>query len=147
MMAKRILIPVDREDRAEVVAGLVADLARSSGAAVRLVYVGPLPETRVDTYGRVIAYQSQDLERMESTARARLSFFAQTQLDGVPVEVRVRWGDAVDEILDEAEIFDADLIAVPAPRSSWWRPRVRGFVARLLRRTETPVMLLAGAAA
>ncbi len=43
-MAKRILIPVDAEERAEV--ALVADLARSSGATVRLLHVGPLPQTR-----------------------------------------------------------------------------------------------------
>ncbi|MGH7355745.1 MAG: universal stress protein, partial [Candidatus Rokuibacteriota bacterium] len=107
-MAKRILIPVDREGRAETVVRLVADLARSSGATVRLVHVGPLPRTRMDAYGRVIAYQSQDLERMESVARARLSVFAHTLLDGVPVEVRVRCGDVADEILDEAEAFGAD---------------------------------------
>jgi len=148
MMAKRILIPIDHEARAEGVVSLVADLARSSGATVRLLHVGPLPRTRMDAYGRVIAYQSQDLERMESVARVRLSVFAHTQLEGVPVEVRVRCGDATDEILEEAEAFGADLIAVPAPGPRWWRPqRVRGLVARLLRRTNTPVMLVAGAAA
>lgn len=147
-MAKRILIPVDHEERAEGVVSLVADLARSSGATVRLLHVGPLPQTRFDDQGRVIAYQSQDFERMENAARARLSLFAHTLLDGVPVEVRVRSGDAADEILEEAEAFGADLIAVPAPRYRWWRPRrVRGLVARLLRRTATPVMLVAGAAA
>jgi len=148
MMAKRILVPVDNEERAEAVVGLVADLARSSGATVRLLHVGPLPQTRLDAHGRVIAYQSQDLERMESVARARLTVFGHTQLDGVPVEVRVRCGDAVDEIVNEAEVFGADLIAVPAPRYRWWRPRrVGGLVARLLRRTDTPVMLFAGAVA
>lgn len=147
-MAKRILIPVDHEERAEEVVSLVADLARSSGATVRLLHVGPLPQTRFDDAGRVIAYQSQDFERMESVARARLTVFAHTLLDGVPVEVRVRCGDAADEILEEAEVFGADLIAVRAPRSRWWQPRrVRGLVARLLRRTGTSVMLVAGAAA
>ena len=147
-MAKRIMIPVDREERAETVVGLVADLARASGATVRLVHVGPLPQTRTDAYGRVIAYQSQDFERIESVARARLSVLAHTLLDGLPVEVRVRCGDVTDEILDEAEAFGADLIALPAPRSRWWQPRrVRGLVARLLRRADTPVMLVAGAAA
>lgn len=147
-MAKRILIPVDREERAESVAGLVADLARSSGATVRLLHVGPLPRTREDEYGRVIAYQSQDFERMEGAARARLSTLAHTQLDGVPVEVRFSAGDVTEEILREAEAFGADLIAVPAPPRRWWRPgRVRGVVARLLRRTDTPVMFVAGATA
>lgn len=147
-MAKRILVPVDREERAEGVVGLVADLARSSGATVRLLHVGPLPQMRTDAYGRVIAYQSQDFERIEGAARWRLSVFAHTRLEGVPVEVRVRCGDAADEILREAEAFGADLIAVSAPRCRWWRPRrVRGLVARLLRRTDTPVMLVAGAAA
>ncbi len=147
-MAKRILIPVDAEERAEAVVALVADLARSSGATVRLLHVGPLPQTRMDANGRVIAYQSQDFERMESVARARLTLFGLTRLDGVPVEVRVRCGDTVDEIVDEAEVFGADLIAVPAPRYRWWRlRRVGGLVARLLRRTDTPVMLLAGGAA
>lgn len=147
-MAKRILIPVDHEERAEEVVSLIANLARSSGATVRLLHVGPLPQTRFDGQGRVIAYQNQDFERMESIARARLTVFAHTLLDGVPVEVRVRCGNVADEILEEAEVFGADLIAVPAPRSRWWQPRrVRGLVARLLRRTDTPVMLVAGASA
>ena len=42
-MAKRILVPLDRSEHAEAVLPFVADIARSSGATVRLLNVARLP--------------------------------------------------------------------------------------------------------
>lgn len=53
-MAKRILVPLDRRERAETVLPLVADMARAGGATVRLLHVAPLPRIRQDACGRVI---------------------------------------------------------------------------------------------
>ncbi|HKB26094.1 MAG TPA: universal stress protein [Methylomirabilota bacterium] len=71
-MAKRILVPLDRRERAEVVLPLFADLARASDATVRLLHVAPLPRFRQDTYGRVIGYADQESDRLEGD-RAALS--------------------------------------------------------------------------
>jgi nucleotide-binding universal stress UspA family protein len=61
----------------------------------------------------------------------------------VPVESIVRFGDPVREILLEADAFGADLIAVGARRHGRLRRLVSGVVAKLLRRSEVPVLLLA----
>ncbi|MBI4636822.1 MAG: universal stress protein [Candidatus Rokubacteria bacterium] len=146
-MAKRILVPLDREERGEAIVDLVAALARQSGATVRLLHVGPLPQTRMDAYGRVIAYQSQDMERIDGLGRTYLRGVAATRLDGVPVELAVRFGEPAEEILAEAEVFGADLIAVSGGKPRWWRlGRLKGIAARLLRRATAPVMLVAAEA-
>jgi nucleotide-binding universal stress UspA family protein len=141
-MAKRILVPLSLREHALSVLPLVADLARSSGGTVRLLHVAPLPSERVDADGRVIAYQSQEMERIEHD---RLAFLngAAAELHGVPVETVVRFGSISREILLEAEAFGADIVALAGEgRRSLWRS-LAGITAKILRQSATPVMLLA----
>jgi|SRR5262245_61425581 len=141
-MAKRILVPLSLKDRDHSALPLIADMARSSGGSVRLLHVTPVPSERVNADGRVVAYQSQEMERIELD---RLKFLkgAAAELDGVPVESVVRFGAVGREILREAEAFDADVIALTGPRRpSIWRSLV-GVAATVLRRSEIPVLLLA----
>jgi len=141
-MAKRILVPVERSDAAQSVLPLVADMARSNGATVRLLHVAALPSERVADDGRLVAYASQEMERIEFAQRDELKM-AEAQLEGVPVESVVRFGDPAQEILLEAEAFGADLIAVSVEHRRWpWR--TLGSVAgKLFRRSDVPVVLLA----
>src|SRR2546426_9936075 len=48
MMAKRILVPVGDNERAEAIVPVVAALARAGGGSVRLLSVRPAQRTRVD---------------------------------------------------------------------------------------------------
>ena len=140
-MAKRILVPLDRSEQAEAVLPVVADIARGSGATVRLLNVAGLPEAKFGDYGRVVAYESQEMERI--TFR-RLDYLrsAEAQLHGVPVESVVRFGEPADEIAQEAEVFGADLVAVTAPRRGWFS-RLYGTLADALRRkSSVPVLVL-----
>jgi nucleotide-binding universal stress UspA family protein len=139
-MAKRILVPLDRSEHAEAVLPIVADLARSSGASVRLMNVAGIPEQKVGDYGRVVAYESQEVERI---TYSRLDYLreAEARLEGVPVESVVRFGDPADEIAQEAEVFGADLVAVTAPRRGWFS-RLFGSVADALRRKSTVPLLV-----
>jgi nucleotide-binding universal stress UspA family protein len=140
-MAKRILVPLDRSEHAEAVLPVVADIARSSGATVRLLNVARLPEQKLGDYGRVVAYESQEVERITFS---RLDYLrsAETQLQGVPVESVVRFGDPADEIAQEAEVFGADLVAVTEPRRGWFS-QLYGSVANGLRRkSPVPVLVL-----
>jgi len=142
-MAKRILVPLDRTEHAEAVLPIVADIARSSGGSVRLINVARIPEQKFGDYGRVVAYESQEVERVTFS---RLDYLrdAEAQLDGVPVESVVRFGDPAEEIAHEAEAFGADLVAVTEPRRGWLR-RLFGGVATVLRRkTTVPLLVLAG---
>ncbi len=140
-MAKRILVPLDRSDGAQWMLPLVGDLARSSGATVRLLHVAPIPEGRVGDHGRVIAYESQEMERLESMGLEHLKA-AEAQLEGVPVESVVRFGDPVEEIVCEAEAFGADLITLATSRRSWLRRVVGSVAGKVFQKAGVPVILL-----
>ena len=139
-MAKRILVPTDGEDRAIV--PLAAELARGAGATIRLLRVLPLPKMGIGAYGRVISYVDQEMESLRGRALDDLAA-VEAQLDGVPFETVIRFGDPVEEILLEAEVFSADVIAVGGHRRTWPRRALRSSVAdRVARRAAPPVLLL-----
>ena len=141
-MAKRILVPLSGREGAEAVLALVADAGRSGGATVRLLRVAPYPRMRTGPDGRVIAYVDQETNRLEGESQRYLRD-VEARLDGVAVERRVAFGDPADEIVREAEAFDADLIAMATPRPRWLARRLSGKVARrVFRRASAPVMLL-----
>jgi nucleotide-binding universal stress UspA family protein len=141
-MAKRILVPLDRSEHAEAVLPVVADIARSSGATVRLISVARAPEQKFGDYGRVVAYESQEMERVTNS---RLDYLrgAQAQLDGVPVETAVRFGDPAEEIAHEAEAFGADLVALTEPRRGWFGRLFGSMATALRRKTRVPLLVLA----
>lgn len=141
-MAKRILLPLDRSDEAWSALPIVADMARSSGATVRLLHVAPIPRERVTDGGRLVAYASQEMERVELDRRDYLETAA-SELQGVPVERVVRFGDPAEEILLESEAFGADLIAVTARGRGWLRHALGSVVGKLFRRSDVPVLVLA----
>ena len=144
-MTKRILVPLDMSERSESVLPLVADLARANGATVRLLHITPDSRTRFSEDNRVLIYAHQQEERDAAQAKQRLQSL-EPLLDGVAVEHRVRIGDPGEEILREADIFDADAIVMRASPWRWWR-RTLGRVAKQVRaRADVPVLLLSEAA-
>ena len=144
-MAKRILVPLDMDERSEAVLPLVVDLARAGGATVRLLHVTPYSRTRFSEDNRVLHYAHQQEERDAAQAMQHLQSL-EPLLDGVAVEQRVRIGDPGEEILREANAFGADAIVLRASPWRWW-PRTLGRVVRQVRaRAEAPVLLLSGAA-
>ena len=161
-MAKRILVPIGDNERAEAIVPVVAALARDGGGTVRLLNVQPLQRTRFDDdarrlplYGydagvtlevqqRVLLYAHAHEERLESETLERLRQL-EPLLDGVAVERTVRFGDVTEEIVREAEAFDADLIAVSERRRPWWRPALARLVDRVRGRVRVPVLALSGA--
>src|SRR5687767_2584937 len=123
-MAKRILAPIDADERSETVVPVLTGLAHGSGASVRLLRVFPVPEQIVGEHGRVIAYVDQEMSRLTAKGLDELAR-VEAQLGGIPVERVVRFGDPVEEIALEAEAFDADLIALAGDRPG----RVRRAIA------------------
>ena len=141
-MAKRILVPLNQGERAESVLPLVRDMALAAGATVRLLHVAPVAAMRTDASGRVIAYANQESDRLEQQGLDYLRLLG-AQLGGVPVENRVRFGNPREEILLEADAFDADLIALAAAKPRWLRPALFGGLSeRVRRQADAPVMLL-----
>jgi nucleotide-binding universal stress UspA family protein len=138
---KRIVVPLDASPIAECVLPVAADLARAGGGSIRLLRVEPLPNNYVDADGRVVAYADQEMARLEAEALDYLRT-VEARLGNIPVESCVRFGDPLDEILKEAEAFDADLIAVTTAGRSGLGRAVLGSVAeRVFRKAETPVLL------
>jgi len=127
-MAKRILVPLDEAVHAESMVKTIGTLARDTGATVRLLHVAPIPDTVVDDDGRVLAYADQEGERLEAEA---LDFLhaASIGLEGVAVECGVRFGDPVEQILAEADEWDADLVAMTTRGRSCIERAVMGSVA------------------
>jgi nucleotide-binding universal stress UspA family protein len=139
-MAKRILIPVGPSEAADAGIPLVADLARSHGATIRLLTVYPVP--RLDAGRGGIPYADRDMERLRRAGLRRLDSVA-ARLDGVRLERVVRFGEPVEEILIEANAFGADLIAL-STGDGVWRSKFlgRGIADRVFRRASVPVLLL-----
>lgn len=142
MTTKRILVPLDGRETAEAMVPVVASLARDTGAAVRLLRIFPVPSEVMTSQGRMVASVDQEMARLESRA---LSDFApaETELSGLPVETVVRYGEPVEEIAREAEVFGADLIALTAGRHGRLRAALApGVAQRLQARTDTPTLVL-----
>jgi nucleotide-binding universal stress UspA family protein len=138
-MAKRILLPLDTTEEAERIVPFVADMARGGGATVRLLHVAPVPEAIVHD-GRVIAYVDQETSRLDTEARDYLSVI-ELAFTGVPVEVAVRFGDAVSGILAEADEFGADVIAVTSGGQHAFR-KIGRVADQLLKSGRVPVLML-----
>ena len=144
-MAKRILVPLDASERADAVLPLVADLARAAGGTVRLLHVTPYSRTRFSPDDRVIHYAHQQEERDAREAERWLQDLTQ-RLDGIAVEHGVRTGDPREEILREADAFEADVIVLRAARWRWWRRTLGRVVTHLRARAEVPLLVLSEAA-
>ena len=140
-MYKKILVPLDREAGAEVALPVAADLAKSDGTVIRLVYVAPTPSAIV-AEGRVIAYADQESDRLQHLGMVYLREAAH-QLAGLPVEYAVRFGEPAEEILEEAREFGADLVVMATHGRSGVARLMLGSVAvAVLRRSEVPVVLV-----
>jgi len=139
MMTKRILVPIEKDPS---VASLINGVAREQGSTVRLLRVFPIPERVVGPHGRTIAYADQEMERLTAQGLRELEH-AEQELAGVSVERVVRFGDPVEEILREADAFEADLIAVSTtPHGRLASALAPDVGERVLRAASAPVMLL-----
>jgi nucleotide-binding universal stress UspA family protein len=141
-MAKRILVPLDRETEHEAILPVVADLASAGGAIIRLLHVAPMPDNVVNDDGLIVAFADQEMQRLEVEWHDALAP-ALAMLPPLSVEHAMRFGEPVAQILAEATEFDADLIVVTTTRRSAVRLALLGSVAdQLVRRAKPPVLLL-----
>jgi len=140
-MYKKILIPLDHSFGTENALKIVVDLARANGSVVRLLHVTRRPAAVV-VNGRVVAYADQESERLKYEAEVYLREVAR-RLAGFAVEYAVRFGDAAEEIIEEARESGADLIAMATHGRTGVSRLLLGSVAEaVLRRSEVPVVLV-----
>lgn len=141
-MRRTILVPLDGSPGSEVVLPRVAELARSEHGTVRLLHVAPPAQAKVAPDGRILVYADQEAARIAENARAYLTRAA-AALSGIDVELAVRFGDPVSEILDEAESAGVDLVAMATHQRTGLRRLLEGSVAeRVERLARVPVLLV-----
>jgi len=143
-MAKRILTPIDGREPSETIVPVVAALARGAGSTVRLLRVFPVPEQVIGPYGRTIAYVDQEMSRLTAEGLDQLAH-VEAELEGIPVERVVRFGEPAEEIRLEAEAFNADLVALATTRRSRLGSALVPSVAeRVVRDASVPTLVLRG---
>jgi acetoin utilization protein AcuB len=140
-LGRVILVPLDGTSGSEAVLETIGEVARAEGASVRLLSVQP-PAHEVEAEGRVLAYADQETERVEGEAQVYLKRVA-ASLGPVTVAFAVRFGEPVEQIVEEAEASRATLIAMATHRRTGIARIVKGSVAERVERTTTiPVMLV-----
>lgn len=143
-MAKRILTPIGPGERGEAIVPVVRALAHGAGSTVRLLRVFPVPARVVGSHGRTVAYSDQEMARLTAEGRDDLRRI-EAQLDEIPVESVVRFGEVAEEILLEAEAFDADLIALASSNRGRLRSALApGVAERVARRAPVSTLTLRG---
>ena len=141
VMAKRILAPLDTHEVSDAIVPVLAGLARGAGASVRLLRVFPVPDRVVGPHGRTIAFSDQEMARLTDEGVRELQRI-EAQMDGIPVETVVRFGDPVEETLLEADAFGADLVALATSRRGLRRALGLGVAQRLIRKSPVPALVL-----
>ena len=95
-------------------------------------------------HGRTIAYVDQEMARLTALGLDELAH-VEAELEGIPVERVVRFGEPAEEIELEAEAFDADLVTLATSRRSPLAAALRpGVVERVVRRAPVPTLVLRG---
>src|SRR6266566_1874009 len=141
-MAKRILTPIDGCEENPTIVPVVAALARGAGSTVRLLRVFPVPERVMGPHGRTVAYVDQEMARLTALGLDELAH-VEAELEGIPVERVVRFGDPAEEIKLEAEAFNADLVTLATSRRSRLASALLpGVVDRVVQEAPVPTMVL-----
>ncbi|HLE43835.1 MAG TPA: universal stress protein [Methylomirabilota bacterium] len=136
-----ILVPLDGSAGSEAVLPEVGRLAEAEGAAVRLLHVAK-PVAAVMEEDRVVRYADQEAARVTQEARACL-LRAAAALPGIDVDLAVRFGDPVGEIVRETERPGVKLVAMATHRRTGLGRILEGSVAeRVERATRVPVLLV-----
>lgn len=130
---RTIVVSLDGTRAGESVLPTVGALARAHQATVRLLRVVPPVKEIRNGEERIVAYVDQETARVEAEARDYLRR-AGGALPGVRIDYAVRTGEALPQIVAEAETAAADLIAVARDK--------RHSVARLEDATTIPLLLV-----
>lgn len=141
-MYKRALVPLDGSPVADAIVPFIVQIAGPLDMTVRLLaVVEPIQPTMVENAGSVMA---QDLEARTRYAEDYLApIAAELRARGVDADWEVRHGRPASTILDAAQSFGADLIAMSTHGRSGLGRLLFGSVAEhVLRHADVPVFLM-----
>jgi len=113
-MYKTILVPVDAADidLARPAIATACEMARASGATVRLVHVLPLTPVMLAEY----VPPDFDTQQRQQAEDALRTLTAQCGLEAARVSCTIRQGGIYHEVLEEAAAIGADLIVMSSHR-------------------------------
>jgi nucleotide-binding universal stress UspA family protein len=136
----KILVPLDGSHLSQSVLPGIAELAKSLGATLTLVNV-------IELF--MAPAISQTLwDRLEARSQDFLDSVSQDVEQHVPCDCEVRFGSAIDQILQAAAESHVDLIAMASHGHSGIGRWIMGSVAEaLVRRSDLPCLVLRPAAA
>ncbi len=137
-MFSKILVAIDAPDQSEAALDLVRQAATEGMTEVRVLH---LRERELSGYSW---YARENRDRASYVAESAIF---QLRMEGFAVggAVRPAFVDRVAEaIIEEARLFDADLIVLGRPRRGEFITRLLGSVTiRVLRRSSCPVIVAA----
>jgi nucleotide-binding universal stress UspA family protein len=139
-MFTNILVPVDIAEIDVAQPGLdkAVELAKASGAAVRLIHVrSPVPYA-MNEYIPAEYYDSD--EKASLTALRTLA--AKLDLPQGRVSISSPFGSVYDEVLKEAAEFKADLIVVGSHRPNWSTYLIGSNAANIVRHALCSVLVV-----
>lgn len=143
-MFQRILIPLDGSTRAERAIPVAARLARASGGSIILVRVaskspGFWPSVEQQA---ILVQQALDAD-FAAAERYLADVAASFEMEGIPIEIAVRFGPTVSTILEVAADSQADLIVMCSHGYTGIRRRIMGSIAeKLAREASIPMLVL-----
>ncbi len=137
-MYKRILVPLDGSELAEVALPYAEELAGRLGSEITLVHVY---ETADAQYERM--HQAYIQKMVEATKQGAERFLAKSKAKRVKVKPALLVGHAAEEIVDYADKENADLIIIATHGRSGISRWVLGSVAtKVLSAAKRPVALI-----
>ncbi len=164
-MFKKIMVPLDGSELAEVALPVVEGLATCLGSEVILVQVVPSPRGRSAAKFRPFSpdlpvaipraqedvemarhpiYKDQEMVSLKAKAKASLARAEKRLRDqGIQVKVDVLFGRPAEEIIEYAERRGLDLVVMSTHGENGIGPWAMGGVAeKVLRGVNTPVLLV-----
>jgi len=113
-MYKRILVPIDltEPEFAQPAVNAAVELARASGGVVRIVNVLPMTPVMLAEY----VPADFDTQQRQTAEEAMAKLAATSGLESSRLSTVIRQGGIYHEVLEEAELMDADLIVMVSHR-------------------------------
>jgi len=135
---KRILVAVDESDTATEVIARAVDLARTSGARLRLVRAVTPPPIPAPPGTFMPQVTDASITSAEVSLRPLLEQVPEPLRDGAIVEL----GGAADVVGRAARAFDADLVVIGAHRYGLFARALGTNAARIVNRVDRPVLVV-----
>jgi nucleotide-binding universal stress UspA family protein len=145
---RKMLICTGGKNYIEKAIAGAGEIARHTGASVTLLHVGAEPPL---IYTDLIKREEDVGALLDSTSELGLSLRRQKEMlekTGVTVEVRLRLGLVIDQVIAEAEQSDYDLIVVGSAvaRGPFFRYALGDVTREIVNRARCPVLIAREAA-